>query len=78
MLTALRLWSRKLASHAAAFHVRGDSVVALSVAVKLASSSPMLNSIGAELALELELADITETITAHIPGKLNVTADWLS
>ena len=74
MLVGLPLWSRKLASQATVLRVRGDSVVA----VKLASSSALSNAIGAELALELEVAGIMETVTSHTPGVLNSTADWLS
>ena len=78
ILVALRLWARHFASGAALFRVRGDSMVALSLATKLASPSAPLNAIGAEIALHLELHDIKETFTTHTPGKLLVLADALS
>ena len=45
---------------------------------KLASSSPLLNGIGAEIALVLDLHNIEEVVTQHLPGKLNEVADKLS
>ena len=57
---------------------KGDNVGALTLALKLGSSQPILNGLGAELALTLEVFDMDEVLTAHIPGKLNVKADTLS
>ena len=37
-----------------------------------------MNGIGAEIALVLELYDIEEIVTQHVPGKLNEVADKLS
>ena len=78
ILASLRIWGQIIAEHSATVRVRGDSVVALTLARKLASSSPLLNGIGAEIALELETHDICEVITTHTPGKLLVLADYLS
>ena len=48
------------------------------LATKLASPSPVLNSIGAEIALDLELLSISDAMVAHTPGKLLIVADALS
>ena len=58
--------------------VQSDSVTALQCTAKLASFSPLLNGIGAEIALVLELHNIEEVVTQHVPGKLNEVADKLS
>ena len=53
-------------------------MVGLTLARKLASSSPLLNGVGAEISLELEKHEISEVITTHTPGKLLILADYLS
>ena len=53
-------------------------MVSLALATKLASPSPVLNSIGAEISLELELLRISDALVSHTPGKLLVIADALS
>ena len=58
--------------------IRSDSVVALGMAKKLASPSPIVNYLGGELAMNLELWKIGKVVAQHIPGKLNDLADWLS
>ena len=45
---------------------------------KAASSTPALNLLAAEMALLLEKLEIGEVILSHVPGKINVLADWLS
>ena len=67
-----------VAKSQAAVKVRSDSVTALQCTAKLASSSPLLNGIGAEIALVLELHDIEEVVTQHVPVKINDVADKLS
>ena len=62
----------------AAVRVKSDSVTALQCTAKLASSSPFMNGIGAEIALVLELHDIEEVVTQHVPGKISDVADKLS
>eukprot|EP00971_Amphidinium_carterae_P028094 552942-Amphidinium_carterae.1 len=44
----------------------------------MSSSSPVLNFLGAEVALELELRKVGSLVVAHVPGSCNVTADALS
>ena len=58
--------------------IRSDSVVALGMTKKLASPAPIINFLGGELAMELELRRVQRVVTQHIPGKLNDLADWLS
>ena len=78
LLVSLRLWGKYFKGGQAQLKLRGDSVVALTLATKLASSSRLLNAIGAEIALELEVLDISEVFGSHSPGKLLVIADHLS
>ena len=48
------------------------------MARKLASPVPALNHLGAEISILLETSDIGDPIGAHLPGKLNGCADFLS
>ena len=75
-LLAVSIWADKLRRQA--LLLRGDSVVALAVARKLASSSPALNYVGAALSLKLESLHIPKLQVHHLAGVLNVEADWLS
>ena len=58
--------------------VRADSAAALGAAMKLSSPTPSMNFIGAEVAIALETQDMGEIEADHIPGKLNVCADFLA
>ena len=71
VLIGLKLWAALVAKSSAIVQVKSDSVTALQCTAKLASSSPLLNEIGAAIALVLELYDIEEIVTQHVPGKLN-------
>ena len=53
--------------------LRGDSMAAPGVAGKLASATPVLNFLAAELALVLEAGDVRQVATTHVPGSWNVT-----
>eukprot|EP00969_Alexandrium_andersonii_P013630 595092-Alexandrium_andersonii.AAC.1 len=44
----------------------------------MASATPALNFIGAEVALALEEAQVCDASFAHLPGAANGAADWLS
>eukprot|EP00969_Alexandrium_andersonii_P035623 1560737-Alexandrium_andersonii.AAC.1 len=48
------------------------------MAGKLSSGKPALNFLGAELALLLEDLNVQQVQPMHIPGALNIAADWLS
>ena len=52
--------------------------MALALANKFASKTPVLNFLGAELALWAELHGIEAVRTKHVQGHLNKIADWLS
>ena len=58
--------------------VKVDSAAALRSPLKLSSPRPSMNFIAAELVLLLETEDIVEVEGSHVPGKLNVNADYLS
>ena len=58
--------------------IKSDSSVALHMLRKLASPSPSLNYIAAEISLLLEDFKIPRLVLHHIPGVLNVETDWLS
>ena len=58
--------------------IRSDSVVALATIRKTAAPSPVLNWIGAELALRAEELQLGRFVAQHIPGSWNQEADWLS
>ena len=78
ILVGIRIWGRHFSNGKARLQVRGDSMVALSLATRLASPSATLNAIGAEIALDLELLNIDEVFTTHTPGRLLNIADDLS
>ena len=52
--------------------------MALAISKKLASATPTLNWIGAELSLTLEAFNMGELTVHHLAGKLNVVVDHLS
>ena len=75
---ALREWGKLMAAVKVGLAIRSDSTVALALLEKAASSTPSLNMLAAEMALLLEQLGIGEVILSHVPGKINVVADWLS
>ena len=75
LLRAVNTWKSKLQDKP--FFFRSDSVVALGMAKKLASSTPTLNFIAAELAIKLEQCRIPKVTVQHVPGVFNQEADWI-
>eukprot|EP00913_Durusdinium_trenchii_P018219 g17117.t1 len=73
---AFKRWGAKLEGKSVV--LRSDSVVALAMAKKLSSPSPVINWIGAELAIRCDKHRVKRIVTQHIPGNWNVEADWLS
>ena len=73
---AVKRWANKLEGKSIV--LRSDSVVALAMTKRLSSPSPVVNWVGAELAIRFERAGIKRVVTQHIPGNWNVEADWLS
>lgn len=78
VLVAIRHWKNELATCSVTLHVQSDSLVALALTQRMASSTPALNFIGAELAIACEAAGIEGLKATHIPGAANTTADFLS
>ena len=76
ILMAIKKWKHRIKGHS--LLIRADSVVALATVSKASAPSPVLNWIGAELALKTEELNLGKFITQHIPGSWNVEADWLS
>ena len=76
VMRAVKIWSARMFERS--ILIRSDSVVALGMSKKLSSPAPIINFLGGELAMELELRRVQKVITQHIPGKLNDLADWLS
>ena len=75
LLLAIRLWLP--GTHVLA-RIRSDSLSALRSMVKLASSSPALNLIARELALDAVQGLYTIGMATHIPGVSNILPDDLS
>ena len=75
---ALREWGKLMASIKIGVAIRSDSTVALAILEKAASTSPALNYLAAEMALLLEKLQVGDLELSHVPGKMNVLADWLS
>ena len=73
---AFRRWGNRLEGKSVI--LRSDSVVALAMTKRLSSPSPVINWIGAELAIRCDRHGVKRVITQHIPGNWNVEADWLS
>jgi hypothetical protein len=78
VLVAFKHWGKRFVNNKLSLELRSDSTAALAMTSKLASSSPSINFLGAELALELEALETGKVFTLHVPGKLNTLADWLS
>ena len=76
VLMALKKWKHRL--RGCSILIRSDSVVALATIRKTAAPSPVLNWIGAELALRAEELQLGRFVAQHIPGSWNQEADWLS
>ncbi len=75
---ALRAWIRYFQRRRRVPQLRADSLAALGAARKYASPVPAMNHLGGELGLLLEVRDVPEPVSAHIPGPLNAAADYTS
>ena len=76
VLLVIRYWRATL--RGSRLLLKADSTVALALSKKLSSSTATLNFIGAELNIVLEGAQMQDLVAHHLPGKLNVEADYLS
>ena len=76
ILLGIRMFGRLIKNKA--ILIKSDSTVALAMTAKLASKSPGLNWLGAELGLKAEQLNLGKFHLRHIAGMWNVEADWLS
>ena len=76
VLRGLYKWQQKLVGETIV--LKSDSTVALAIAGKLSSPTPVLNYLAGEIAYAMEEFDIPAVQRQFLPGKLNVEADWLS
>ncbi len=76
LLLCVRLWL--VPRENIAIRLRSDSLGALRIAMKLSSSSPHLNKIAQEIALQLALGEAEINLLEYIPGVTNIQADALS
>lgn len=58
--------------------IQTDNLAALTAAMKLASSAPLMNAIASEVSLQLETMQVRLALAQHVPGTLNYVADALS
>ena len=58
--------------------MRSDSQAELGAALKLASSSPIINKIAREMGLDIASTKYGVDLFEHVPGKNNTLADALS
>ena len=77
-LVALRIWQSKWSHKRMQLRVRGDNITMLTMVSSLKGTSPSLNKIARELALEFAAAAFKPIATVHVPGVANVLADKLS
>ena len=77
ILVALRIWGNR-ARAGTRILVRADSLAACGAIVRLASATPALNLIAAEIALDIAEDQYQVAVLTHIPGISNVLADALS
>ena len=75
---ALQCWIHHFQRRRRVPQLRADSLAALGAARKYASPVPAMNHLGGELGLLLEVHDVPEPVSAHLPGPLNVAADYTS
>ena len=78
VLVAIKTWTKELASCQVELKVQSDSMVALAITQRLSNSTSSLNFLGAEIAVQCEIAGVENLKASHIPGAANVAADWLS
>ena len=78
VLVAIKTWMKELASCQVELKVQSDSMVALAVTQRLSNSTSSLNFLGAEIAVQCEIAGVENLKASNIPGAASVAADWLS
>ena len=78
VLISLHTWRTHLTGKRAGFLLQMASKAALGAALKLASPTPSVNLIAADIAFTLELLNIERLAGEHFRGTVNVEADALS
>ena len=77
-LVALRIWKEHWTTERVCLEVRADNVTALTLVMTLKGSSPAINQIARELALDLGDASFRPDVISHTPGVASCIADALS
>ena len=78
VLVALRTWKEHWMGVKAVLEVRSDNVTALTLLCKLKGSSPSLNIVAREVALDMGDCAYKPQIITHVPGIAIKSADTLS
>ena len=78
VLVALKTWAGQLTGQRTGFLLQMDSKAALGAALKLASPTPTVNLLAAEVSLALETLGVEVLQGEHYRGVINVEADALS
>ena len=68
LLVALRGWKEHWATERVSLEVRADNITALTMVMSLKGSSPAINRIARELALDLGDASFRPDVISHTPG----------
>ena len=78
LLVALRTWKQHWCLERVQLEVRADNMTALNLILRLKGSTPQLNQIAREVALDLGHAAFRPDIVSHTPGIASTMADDLS
>ena len=78
LLVALRNWKEHWTTERVCLEGRADNITALTMVVTLKGSSPAVNQIARELALDLGDASFRPDVITHTPGVASCIADTLS
>ena len=78
MLIALRIWAPEWQQFRSSVAVRGDNITMLSMLAHFKGSTPSLNLLAREVALDVANAAYRPVRAEHIPGVANTVADVLS
>ena len=78
LFVALRGWKEHWATERVSLEINADNITALTMVMSLKSSSPAINRIARELALDLGDASFRPDVISHTPGVASCIADTLS
>jgi hypothetical protein len=78
MLIALRVWAAEWRQFRSSVAVRGDNITMLTMLAHFKGSTPALNLLAREVALDVAAAAYRPVRAEHIPGVANTVADVLS